>query len=615
MRIIKNKSGFSLVEILLAISIFAIFTIGITYLSLDTLGRDAKVVINNEALLYAQEGLEATRNIRDKSFLAVTNGDHGLSFTANSWSFVQAPEAIDSYYQRTITVSDVYRNEDGSIDPEGNINDPDTKKIDSQVTWMQSGVIPRSIILTQYLSNWRTDDWLSTTCTEFNGGTFDNTEVIALPSPPNDNCGIKSTGIEAGSSFLSSSDVGSHASDVDIDGNYAYLATNTTNRGLNIIDITDRQNPFVVGYKDIGGKGRYVKKNGNYAYLGVAKSNAGLSIVNVTNPAAPIISNTTNLGAYGNQPEITGNYLFVAINQAINSLKIYDITSPSSPTPLRTMNFGDSIYTIKIRDNYAYIGLYDDFTGFRILDITDPSNPQEVGSLNVGEEVKAIELKGNVAYLGTENSSDSLKVVDITNPAAPTLITSVDTDGGDIQDLVISGDYLYAAVDKIGSGLAAINIENAYAPYYVYSIDVGGKGTGIDADDDYIYISTDTANKGLVITGETVTGSATNGTYTSAVLDTASTETLYNFIEWENIYVPGSSIKFQLKTADSLANLAAATWAGPDGTSSTYYQNSRTAITLSPDSTGPRYMQYKAILTSDGVSTPILDSVKINYTP
>jgi len=163
MKIVKNKSGFSLIEILLAISIFAVFTVGITYLSLDTLGNDAKVVLNNEALQYAQEGLEVTRNIRDRNFLLLTNGDHGLSFANNIWSFGLAPEAVDNFYERRITVSDVYRDINGNIAAEGTL-DPDTKRIDSAVAWSQNGIIPRSITLTEYVTNWRGDDWIVTTC-------------------------------------------------------------------------------------------------------------------------------------------------------------------------------------------------------------------------------------------------------------------------------------------------------------------------------------------------------------------------------------------------------------------------------------------------------------------
>jgi len=214
---IKNKSGFSLVEILLAITIFAIFTVGIAYLSIDTLERDAKIVLSNEALLYAQEGIEATRNIRDKNYLALTNGDHGLDFAENSWSFDLAPELVDDFYDRTVTVSDVYRTEDGDIDEDGITFDPDTKRIDVSVAWLQNGLIPREVNLTEYVSNWRGDDWINTTCGEFSAGDFGEivvggdpveiipeTEIVNLPSPPADNCGVKIAEIELASTFQAS---------------------------------------------------------------------------------------------------------------------------------------------------------------------------------------------------------------------------------------------------------------------------------------------------------------------------------------------------------------------------------------------------------------------------
>lgn len=614
MKLTKNKSGFSLVEILLAISIFSIFTIGIAYLSLDTLGRDATVKISNEALLYAQEGLEATRNIRDKDFLALENGTYGLTLVSNSWSYNEAPELIDNFYERTITISDVYRDEGGNISEDGITVDDDMKKVESAISWMQNGLIPRSIILTEYLSNWRTDDILRTTCTEFSSGTFDNTEVTALPGPPTDNCGIRITELVGETTYVSSSDVGKHGNDVTVEGNYAYLATEDTNRGLNIIDISNRQIPTIVGYKNLGGKGRYIVKDGNYVYLGVEKSSSGEAIVDVTNPASPLTASTINLGDYGNQPAVTGNYLYATISQITNGLKIYNITTKSSPTISRTVNLASTISVLKIRGNYAYVGLVNNTSGFKILDISNPTNPVLVGSLNVGGQVKAVELNGNIAYVGINNTSNSLKIIDITNPAAPSLVTSIDTNGK-IEDLVVSGNYLYAAIDKVGAGLAAINISNTYAPYYLYSFDIGGKGTGIDADTDHIYISTDTANRGMVIVGETASGVATSGSYTSDVLDTTSSDTDYHFIEWENTYVPGSTIQFQIKTADSIENLDTAVWVGPDGTNSTFYNDTRTPIVLSSTSSGKRYMQYKAFLASDGVTSPILDSVRINYTP
>lgn len=247
-----------------------------------------------------------------------------------------------------------------------------------------------------------------------------------------------------------------------------------------------------------------------------------------------------------------------------------------------------------------------------MVDVTTPSAVTEVGGLDVGEEVNAITISGAIAFIGTEDTSTSLQVVNISNPQNPTIITSLDV-GGEIQDLAISGDYLYAAIDDQNAGFGAINISNPFDPYLVYNLNVSGKGTGIDADENYIYISTDTHNHGLVIIGTTFTEIMENGAYESEAFDTGSEETRYNFIEWDHTEVPGGAVKFQFRTADTAENLAYATWVGPDGTAATFYENSRTAITLDPSRSGVRYCQYKAYLESDGVSTPILETVRINY--
>ena len=88
-----------------------------------------------------------------------------------------------------------------------------------------------------------------------------------------------------------------------------------------------------------------------------------------------------------------------------------------------------------------------------------------------------------------------------------------------------------------------------------------------------------------------------------------------NFIEWEHTDTPGGSVKFQIRTADSVSNLALATWVGSAGTNATYYETSMTEITLDPSANGTRYLQIKAFITSDGIETPTIESININYIP
>ncbi|MDP2624781.1 MAG: hypothetical protein Q8P27_01200 [Candidatus Peregrinibacteria bacterium] len=598
---------------MLAVTMFAIFSVGIFYLSLDTIQRDSKIQFDNEALLYAQEGLEAVRNMRDRDFLLLTNGDHGLSFASDTWIFIPAPENIDDFYYRTITVEDVYRDTNGDIAATGTL-DPEMKKVTAQVEWSLRNVFPRSIELSTYLSNWTGDDWFQTTCTEFDTGTFSSTETAVTTSPPTDNCAIKLTLEEEQSSFFSSADIGEHGNDVVVDGNYAYVATAKTQTGLTIVDISDLNNPVVIAQLDVEGKGEYITKDGNYVYMGVEDDNKGLAIVDVTNPAAPSLTASLNVGDLGNQVAVSGNYLYMGVDDDDQGFVVVDITTKSSPAIVDSLDLNTEVQAVYLNGNYAYLGVDDDQDGLRVIDISNPLSVSQVASLDVGEEVNAIEISGFYAYLGIEDTGDSLQVINISTPTSPSMVTSLDI-GGEIQDLKIEGDYLYAAVDEVSAGLAVINISVPSSPTLSYNSDITGKATGIDTNSGNVFISIDVNNRGLVIEGLLVPGVTTSGTYTSNVLDTGSVDTRYNFIEWDHTEVPGGSVKFQIKTADSSWNLASATWVGSDGTNATYYETSPSTIILDSANTGVRYIQFMLFLESDGVTTPEVESVRINYNP
>lgn len=612
MELLTTKKGFAVVEILLAITFFALFSVGVFYLSVDTLRWNSKNELSNQATLYAQEGLEAARNMRDRNFLYITDGDHGLSFANDTWSFIPAPENIDNFYNRTINVEDVYRDQQGNIATEG-LYDPDTKKITSSVDWTD-GVVPRSASLTTYFSNWRGDDSIITTCDEFNGGTYDNTENIAAPGPPNDNCSIKLKVNEAQSSFYKSADIGDQGNDVTVSGNYAYVANNKTNTGFTVVNVTDRNNPVIVKNLDIGGRGRRITKEGNYIYIGVGKDSKGLAIINVIDPNNPSITSTLNVGNYGDNVSVSGNYLYMGVEKNTNSFNIINISNKSNPVITSQLSYNGIVQALAIQGNYAYLGLSNDLESFKVVDISNPNAPVKISSLNVGEEINSITISGHYAFVGIEDTAKSLKIVDISNPASPRVVAFLNVNG-EIQSLVISGNYLYGAINEVSTGLAAINIENPLAPYLIYNLDLSGKGTGIAVDGSYVYVTLNTSNKGLVIVGTIVVNTSITGTYTSDIFDTGSTTTRYDIIEWQQTAIPGGSIKFQIRTADSAVNIASATWVGSDGTNNSFYENSRTAIALDLNRTGNQYFQYKTIMSSDGVNSPILESIKVNYIP
>lgn len=601
-------------EVLIATSLFAVMSVGAVYLALDVVQNDAKIQLDNEALLYAQEGLEAVRNMRDNDFLSLTSGDHGLVLVDGKWEFIAAPEEIDGFFYRTVTVDDVYRDPTtGEIAETGNL-DPDIKKITSEIVWSWKAVQERSVVLTTYLSNWPSDDMVDTTCTEFNAGYYFDTVAVSTAGPPADNCAVQIGSITSPSTFFTSANVGSHGTDVVVDGDYAYVAVSKTQKGFSVVNISDPTNPYVVSELNIGGKGRYVAKQGNYVYVGVDNVLGGIAIIDVSNPSNPQKDNSIFNIFAGNQPAPSGNYLYVGIERFLYSFIAVNISDPLNAYIIDWLNLWTNVRAVHLNGNYAYLGVDDDWNGLRVVDVSTPNNINQIASLDVGEEVNAIEISGSVAYVGTEQANNSLQVVNISDPNNPVVVNSLNV-GGEIEDLVIDGDYLYAGLNVQNSGLAAIDISNPLYPSLLYNLDIGAKVEGIDTDGDYLYLANDTNNMGLVVIGVTEEGMATSANFVTAVFDTGNTETQYNFIDWDYVEAQGTSVKFQFRTADSAANVWTATWVGPDGTGSTFYDTPRTPITLDSGRTGNRYMQVEAFLESDGVATPTLESIRINYTP
>jgi len=137
--------GQTIIELLIAVVLFVIVVSGFAFFILDSYaaGRLAKELTIANSL--AQEGLEATRSIRDNSWNDLAVGNHGLAISDNVWVFQDIEEDIGGLLgsgKRKIIVE--------------NLNPPDNdrKKITSQITWQFTPQRPESVALVTYFTNW-----------------------------------------------------------------------------------------------------------------------------------------------------------------------------------------------------------------------------------------------------------------------------------------------------------------------------------------------------------------------------------------------------------------------------------------------------------------------------
>ena len=125
-------------EAMLSVSLFGLLVTALTGAWLY--GEESTVLAGKrqQAAIFAEEGIEAVRNMRDESFANLSDGTHGLAISAGQWTF-SGTQDVNGIFTRQIAISTV---------------DATTKKITSSVNWTQNGQRTGLVSLDTQLTNW-----------------------------------------------------------------------------------------------------------------------------------------------------------------------------------------------------------------------------------------------------------------------------------------------------------------------------------------------------------------------------------------------------------------------------------------------------------------------------
>jgi Tfp pilus assembly protein PilV len=143
---IKRSEGFSLLELVLAVAIFSFSSFALATMIIDSNISTRLSADRIDALLYAKEGVEAVRSIRDNDWTAwasTTNGNYGLSINeaSSTWGFSGTSDLIDNKYTRTVNIAT-----DSDV--------PTSKDVTVNIAWdLTPGRIASTTLLTIF-SNW-----------------------------------------------------------------------------------------------------------------------------------------------------------------------------------------------------------------------------------------------------------------------------------------------------------------------------------------------------------------------------------------------------------------------------------------------------------------------------
>ena len=140
----QQSRGFSLVEILLAVGVFALF--GTIMLSAFVYGREGVRLAGDRARAteLANGGVEVVRNIANPNYSNLSSFVNGTNYYVNSvnnrWQLTTVPQTIDNKYTRIINFSD---------GPNG------SRKVSVTVNWAQNFTRSGTVNVNTYFANWR----------------------------------------------------------------------------------------------------------------------------------------------------------------------------------------------------------------------------------------------------------------------------------------------------------------------------------------------------------------------------------------------------------------------------------------------------------------------------
>jgi hypothetical protein len=273
------------------------------------------------------------------------------------------------------------------------------------------------------------------------------------------------------------------ANNVDISGNIAYVAAGST--GLQVVDVSDRRAPRIIGSLDTPGNANDVRVVGNRAYI--ADGSAGLRIIDITTPASPTLLGALDTPGEANDVVVVGNLAYLA--DGPSGLQLIDVGDPVVPRLIGTLDTPGTARGVDVSGNLAVIA---DGNSLRVVDVGNPSSPVARGSLAT-TDARDLTVEGSIAFLA--DLSGSLKTIDFSTPAAPRLLaTTTQALGGILADVAKVREFVFGADVFFVNGVPIVNVSDPANPSVRARLDFPARddnGTGIAVDNQFVYLTAD----------------------------------------------------------------------------------------------------------------------------
>lgn len=171
---LKKQDGFSIVELIVALALFAIFVSGAAILVVGAYTSTRRGEALTQAALSTQQAFEAVNSISGYQYNQLVAGDYALDDSSGEWEISTAAGTEDVI----VTIADVDRDSSNDIATSGT-DDPHTRFLTTTVNYEVNEANSRTIEASQYITDWGASSTGETTEAQFNAGTSTNIEVTA----------------------------------------------------------------------------------------------------------------------------------------------------------------------------------------------------------------------------------------------------------------------------------------------------------------------------------------------------------------------------------------------------------------------------------------------------
>ncbi|HPR64435.1 MAG TPA: hypothetical protein PK014_09465 [Thermoanaerobaculia bacterium] len=262
---------------------------------------------------------------------------------------------------------------------------------------------------------------------------------------------------------------------IEVVENLAYVAA--YDAGLQIVDVSDPENPMVIGSYSTEGKASGVVVSGEYAFI--SDFNYGLRVISIADPTNPEEVATYSTSGGCRNVTLDGNVIY--LSNGYNGVNIIDISDPHSPRSLGRLSVAYA-YDVACSGPYAYAAIgyplmnrsrspfrnKDDYGGsLRIYDVSNPAEPIYVGQYRLKGQAVRVEVSGDYALVsvnppagiwdgGSIDEYNGMSILNVTDPSYPVEMAFY-TSPGVPYDVTVHNDTIILAEGRSGFEFLSIS--------------------------------------------------------------------------------------------------------------------------------------------------------------